>query len=163
MNPPNRTSEKSKTQQIIDLHVKIGYAQDIDPAAIDRFIYRTFGEEVVDHEDTLQIASLLTALKEGTRAGDDMSVELQRILDIKKVRKTKFDPRTAKLATPECHVVTQYVLGIIRWVDAKKEFVEEFGYGDRTADRYIKELKPRIEKAIKANPDYYEKYRQNFK
>ena len=49
MNPSKPTSEKSKTQQVIDLHLEIGYAQDIDPAAIDRFIYGTFGEEVVNH------------------------------------------------------------------------------------------------------------------
>jgi hypothetical protein len=163
MKLPKQISEKSKTQKVIDLHVEIGYAADIDPEAINRFIYRTFGEETVDHKDALQVASLLTALMEGTRAGDDMSVELQRILDIKKNRKRKFDPKTAKPATLEWHVVVQYRLGLKRRVDAIEEFMDEFGYKDRTAQRYVDELTPRVDEAIKANPDYYEKYRQNLK
>jgi len=160
MKPPKRTSEISKTQKVIDLHVKIGYAPDIDPEAIKRFIYGTFGEETVDHKDALQVASLLTALTEGTRAGDDMSVELQRILGISKIRKRKFDPKTAKPATPEWHVVVLYVLGEIRWVDAKATFMDEFGYEKTTAERYIRELKPRVKAAIEANPRNYDNYLQ---
>ena len=161
MKPPKRTSEISKTQQVIDWFVQMGYAPDIDPEAINRFIYSTFSEEDICQEDKAQVAALLSALMEGIRAGDDMNVELQRILDISKLRKRKFDPKTAKPATLEWHVVVQYVLGIIRRIDAIEVFMDEFGYEDRTAQRYVDELKPRVEEAIKIYREYYENYRQN--
>ena len=163
MKPPKRTSEISKTQQRIDWFVQMGYAPDIDPEAINRFIYSTFSEEDICQEDKAQVAALLSALMEGIRAGDDMNVELQRILDISKLRTRIFDPKTAKPATPEWHVVVRFVLGEISRVDAIEEFMEELGYKDRTAQRYVDELTPRVDEAIKANPDYYEKYRQNLK
>ena len=163
MKSPKHTSEISKTQQTINWFVQMGYSLDIDPVAINRFINKTLSEEETSQEDKAQVAAQLTALMEGTKAGDDMNAELERILGISRVRKRQFDPRTAKPATPEWHVVAQYRLGLKLRVDAIEEFMEEFGYKDRTAQRYVDELTPRVDEAIKANPDYYEKYRQNLK
>ena len=87
-----------------------------------------------------------------------MSVELQRILGIKKLRKTKFDPKTAKPATLEWHVVMRFVLGEIKRVDAIREFIEELGYKEHSAERYVDQLKPRVEEFIKTNPEYVENY-----
>jgi len=142
----------SRTQEMIEWLVENGYTPEIKPEGINRFIDGTMKNEYVCHEDALQVASLLAAVMDGIRAGDDMNVQLRQILHLRKdsAGKFKFDPKTAYPGSLAYDIVRQHLNGEIKRVEAIEKFVmevfehEEELPDSRTVERWIDAMKPRV-------------------
>ncbi|KAA9130323.1 hypothetical protein F3N42_13375 [Marinihelvus fidelis] len=146
----------SRSQEMIKWMVENGYSPKLEREAIERFIDGTLKEEVVRHEDALQVAVLLAALVQGTKAGDDMNVELRQILQLRKDSSGKFnfDPKTEYPGTLAYEIVKQHLRGEIKRVEAVERFAMEV-FGDksdfpdtRTIERWIDVMKPRVGKDL---------------
>lgn len=141
---------------MIEWLVENGYTPEIKPEAISRFIHGTMKDEYVRHEDTLQVAALLAAIKDGIKKGDDLNVQLRQILHMRKTSSGKFnfDPETAYPGSKPYDIVEQYVRGEIKRIEALEKFeLEVIGNKYRFAEnrqieRWIAVMKPRVEKDV---------------
>ena len=141
---------------MIEWFVQNGFLPGIDPKAIQRFIDTTFKGEYTNEGDTAQAAVLFAALMEGTRAGDDMNVELRQILHLRKnsAGKFNFDPKTAYPGSLAYDIVKQHLCGEIKRVEAIEKFEleifqhEEEPPGSRQIERWIDVMKPRVKSDI---------------
>lgn len=147
-------SETQKTFELLSLPTGV---EKIDPAAIERFFLNTINGHPVDPDDAMQAAVLLWAIRRGIRAGDDMNVELRRLLQTKKASETKFDfnPHEAATNSPAFGIVMELVRENISPTEAVKRFHDEYDGlekippDDSTIRRWIKAIKPRAQITVK--------------
>ena len=148
----------NETQKLIESLSLPSGIDEIDPAAIERFFLNTINGETADPADAMQAAVMLWAIRRGVRAGDDMNVELHRLLGIKQAKYKMFDPDAAFIDSPAFHIVLEYVRGNIRHVDAKEQFAKKVcSASDRSIESWIAAIKPRA----KAIHDLEKSFRKN--
>jgi hypothetical protein len=141
----------SETQERIDSLAVVTEVKEIDPAAIKRFVEDTVNRQPVDPADAMQAAVLMWGLMAGVSGGDDMSVELRRLLRKRKARVKKFDPSSALLGTPAWEIVFQYVRGNITHKDAVKLFQDEVcPASKRQCENWIAAIKPEVQITVDA-------------
>ena len=74
----------SKTQDTIYSYCKHMGIEGVERDAIERFMNGTANGLEVDPADIKQAAAMIAGLIQGIRAGDDLNVELRRILKARK-------------------------------------------------------------------------------
>jgi len=145
---------------MIEWLVENGYAPEIQPEAINRFIDGTLKDEYVRHEDALQVAALLVGLINGIKAGDDMGVQLRQILKLRKDKVSRFDPMTVHPESEIWTIMKGYVRGEITHGDAVEKIKQHKPASKRHIQGWMKVMKPKVKESLDSAASIEEFFKQ---
>jgi hypothetical protein len=149
----------STTRKTIEMMLK----REIDPEALERFVNDVTHRRPVDHDDAMEAAVLIVALRVGAQAGDNMTSEIRKLFRAPKLNKGKYDfrPADAAIDSPAFNIV-------IRHIRDKKKFpiekaVEEFTWYVAEADvktikGWIEIIEPRAKEHLRQEAELKSKY-----
>ena len=141
----------SATQKTIDMLASDLGMDGVDPVAVMRFINESINQRPVDPSDAAHAALLIAGLVQGVRGGDDVGVQLRRIMDVRKARAKLFDPNMAVMGSSAWAIVEQYVRGKISHTEAVGRFQDEVQPASkRQREAWIAAIKPRVKDTLEA-------------
>ena len=134
----------SATQDWIDMGVRLTRLEAFDKDAVVRFFNDVLNRRTFAETDARHAAVLLMALMQGVHAGEDIAPAFRRLLKVRKLRKNKFDPRSAYIDSTAFDIVVQLERGKITLREAIDAFSEHVVEADEKSIRaWIKAIRPR--------------------
>jgi len=129
--------------------------REFDLEALERFVNDTINHSPVDHDDAMEAAVLIVALRMGVQAGDNMLSELRKLFRAPKLNKGHYDFRPA-----DASISSDAFAIVVRHVRDPKKFpletaVDHFTWyvaseaDVKTIKRWIEIIRPRAEEHLR--------------